>query len=216
MRGRRVLATSSLLLGLLAPSPPAEAAQTDAWDPPNVRGPLRQELKRCRANAVRFEGRIVGRVRSCIRLYSLRPDAESDQARDYGAVWLQTTVAPRGRWCAKIVRSDIDLPQGTKLHAHAPPSRFVEHRKRVRTRLVVDARDQAATPGAIRQGYALIPRALRTYKVDSGRIWRAAWRGSTGSKVATASGIEISWDAGAPPDRVTSNLSYSLRRQSSC
>src|SRR5215213_1241210 len=181
-----------------------------------ARGPLRQELKRCRANSVRFEGRILGRVRSCIRLYSLRPTAESDQARDYGAIWLQTTVAPRGRWCAKAVRSDIDVPEASRLHAHAPASRFVDHRQRVRTRLVVDARDQAANPGAIRQGYALIPRALRTYKQDGGRRWRAAWRGSTGSKVATASGIEISWIAGAPPDKVTSNLSYSLRRQASC
>jgi hypothetical protein len=216
MKGRRLLATSSLLLGLLVPSSAAEAAQTDASEPPTVRGPLRQELKRCRANRVRFEGRIVGRVRSCIRLYTLRPAAETDAARDYGAIWLQTTVAPRGRWCAKVVRSDIDVPEGTKMHAHAPPTRFVDHRVRVRTRLVVDARDQATTPGTIRQGYALIPRALRTYRQDNGGTWRAAWRGSTRSKVATASGIEISWEAGAPPDRVTSDLSYSLRRQESC
>ena len=216
MRGRRILATSSLLLALMAPSAPAEAAQTEAWDRPTVRGPLRQELRNCRARSVRFEDRVVARVRSCIRLYSLRPSAESDVARDYGAVWLQTTVAPRGNWCAKLMRSDIEVPQGTTMHAHAPTSRFTDHRKRVRTRLVIDARQQAASAGAISQGFALIPRALRTSTQDDRHTWRATWRGSTGNKVASASGIEISWDAGAPPERVASNLSYTLRRQPSC
>jgi hypothetical protein len=216
MRGRRLLATSSLLLGLMAPSTPAEAAQTEAWDRPTVRGPLRQELRNCRARSVRFEGRVVASVRSCIRLYSLRPSRESDAARDYGGVWLQTTVAPRGNWCAKLVRSDIEVPQGAKMHARAPASRLTDHRERVRTRLVIDARQQAATAGRISQGFALIPRALRTSTRDDRHTWRTTWRGSTGNKVASASGIEISWVAGAPPGRVASNVGYTLRRQASC
>ncbi len=89
MRGRRILVTSAVLLGLLATTMPARAAQMDARERPFVRGPLRPEIKRCRSRDVRFERRVVAVVRSCIRLYRMRAAAETDESRNYGAIWLR-------------------------------------------------------------------------------------------------------------------------------
>ena len=216
MSRRHLIATSLLLAGLVAVPAPALAAQMRARDRPVVRGPLRQETRHCKARDVRFDGRVVAVARSCIRLYRLRPRVENDRARDYGAVWLQVTLDPRRRWCTEVVRSDIDVPLGSRMHARAPRSRFTERRRRVRTRLVVDARRTADRRGVIHQGYALLPRALRSFRRSEGRVWRALWRGSTEATVAIASGIEVSWPAGEPPDRVSSNLSYRLQRKASC
>ena len=216
MDKRPLVVTSLLLSGLLAAPSTALAAQMTARDRPVVRGPLRQEIRRCRSREVRFEGRVIAEARSCIRLYRLRPGVDNHSARDYGAVWLQATLDPRRRWCAEKVRSDVDVPDGTRMHNRAPRSRFTDRRRRVRTRLVVDARGRADRRGVIRQGYALLPRALRTSTRSDGRLWRAVWRGSTDATVAIATGIEISWPAGEPPDRVSSNLAYRLQRKASC
>jgi hypothetical protein len=216
MRLRRVGVVTSLVLGSLIVGSPAGAAQMTARERPSVQGPLRVAVKHCQARRVRFEDRVVGVTRSCIRFYRLRASRENDAARDYGALWLQATVNPREGWCVRAVKSDISVPSGARLHARRPNPVATESGRRARTRLVVDARDQAPTPGVIRQDYTLFPRGVRAFRISEGDAWRTAWRGSKGAVVGLPSGIEVSWRAGHPPARVESNLGYELQRRSSC
>lgn len=204
-----------IVLALLAPAATA-LAQMQAQDRPTVRGSLHQEIKHCRSRRIRVQDRVIAVASSCIRFYKLSFRAEADERRNYGGIWLQATVDARRRWCTTTVKSDIDLPPGTAMHARAPKSRSTPDRKRVRTKLIVDARRQADTTSVIKQSYVLLPRALRTGRRSEGAIWRAAWRGSTRSAFAVASGIEVSWPAGEAPTKVTSTLRYELRKRRRC
>ncbi|CAN5653431.1 hypothetical protein BH24ACT26_BH24ACT26_20950 [soil metagenome] len=206
-----------LLLGLLAPAAPASAQQMDARDRPRVTGPLTQRAKDCERKKERFRGHVIAVARSCVRFYALRSSDETNLARDYGAVWLQTTVDSRGAWCTTSVKSDIDVPAGTVRHGRAPQAFRTDGRRPVETRLRVDAQGHAAENGVLAKRFTLIRRSLTGDLRGNGSVWRAVWRGSSKSAVASASGIEVSWpSADRPPSPVTSSLRYQLQKKGTC
>ncbi len=206
-----------LVMGLSVPAAPA-SAQIDAEDRPIVRGPLVQQLKQCKRKRVRVDGNLVAVAESCIRFLSFAPEKEGDAARDYGAIWLQTTLDSRRKWCTTKIKGDIFVPRGARLHARAPRALFAAQRRSVRTKLKVDAAGHATgRAGVVRRVFSLLPRRLRGRRAADGTVWRAAWRGSTKAKVAAASGIEVSWaTADGPPAAVSSSLRYTLLKKGVC
>jgi hypothetical protein len=206
------------VLGLLLAASPVAGAQTDASDPPNVRGPLESVTKRCGRRLERNNnGVVIGVVRSCVRFYRFRPSSETNSARDYGVIWLQTTIDTRRRWCATTVRSTIPIPRRARLHSRRPRVVRLRRLRGATTRLVVDANGHARRRSAyIRRWLVLYPRVLRGVTRNDGRAFRAVWFGSSDRELAFASGVEISWKQGNVPVSVSSRLRYEIKRKRSC
>ena len=213
----RTFLVALVMLALLLPSAPAAARQIDARDRPRVSGPLDPRARDCKTRWERWRGRIIAVARSCVRFYRFRPGFETDTRRNYGVVWLQTTVDSRRSWCTSIVRSDIDIPLGARLHERAPDAFNARTARPVRTRLNVGARGFALERAVVHKRFTLFPRRLRSHRNAAARAWRTVWHGSTKAVVAAASGIAISWpQEAAPPSPVTSGLRYELRRTARC
>ncbi|MFN2488579.1 MAG: hypothetical protein ABR529_02315 [Actinomycetota bacterium] len=218
MTRRTYLLLPLLLLGLVASGAPSLARQLVAADKPRVSGPLTQGSKRCEARKERVNGRVIAVARSCLRFYSFDPAFENNGRRDYGAIWLQVNIDSRRRWCATTVKADIIVPNGTKLHAREPKSFNARRRHKVKTKLVVDARNNASREGVIQKRFLLLPRTLRGRTRDDGRVWRTVWHGSSKRLFASASGIETSWPSEQDLGDFTARaeLRYRIKKKPSC
>jgi hypothetical protein len=215
MSRRYTFVLPPLVLGLLLSAGPVAARQMDARSSPRVRGPLAQIAKDCKSRRERFRGRVIAVARSCVRFYTLAGD--SNARRDYGVIWLHTTVDSRRSWCTTRVRSDINIPDGTRLHERSPRLFRAGRRRRVTTRLVVDAAGFAESNAVVSKRFTMIPRRLQGARAANGRIWRAVWRGSSPAIVGAASGAEISWpQSERPPTPVTSGLRYEVQSKPRC
>ena len=208
----------AILGGLLAATLPAAAAQMGAGDEPDTSGALTLDSKRCtKREETNKKGEVVTVARSCLFFYTLDQEAETDTDRDYGVIWLQTTANAKPGWCFVEVRSDIEVPERGTLHARAPRSRSVSEPRVARTRLTVDARDQAPQPATVSQTYTLYPRSITRSYLDSARRLRLEWKGSSGAKLAFVLGAEISWDAlETRPEAINSTLNYGYGRKDRC
>ena len=200
-------------VGLIGP--PAAARQMRVRSAPRVSGPLDPRAIECVRNTERVEGEIIAVARSCVRFYTLEPSAEGDPTRDYGVIWLQTSLRPRGRWCAIAARSDIRIPT-RRVHARRPRTRAVHRRHEHLTRLVVDAAGQATDPATVSKRFVLYPEEMRARTRNEGRSFRLAWHGSTGRRVAFATGVEISWHKRYTPRDIDSRFGYEVRRSGRC
>jgi hypothetical protein len=205
--------TIPLVLALLLVSTPASARQLRAADPPRVRGPLRLSVKKCAKSVETAGSGVIARARSCVRLYNFSPSRESDGRRNYGVVWLHTSLDTRGGWCATRAWSEINVPTNKRVHARAPSRRRVAHRTRHTTRLVVDAAGTASSSAVVKKGFLLYPLGLRGALRNRGRVWRTTWRGSSHQPLGFASGIEISWHEDFPPAAISGRLRYRLEKR---
>ncbi|MGH2700047.1 MAG: hypothetical protein ACRDJL_12750 [Actinomycetota bacterium] len=218
---RTLAALSFVVLMLLVQAPGAQARKA-----PKQTGPLNFDVRRCGGETVRtrIKGRmeVVAKTKTCVLLYTYDPLREDNQDRDYGLVWVQARVDPRGAWCAKRVWSDlgVDVSKDTRVHRRTPVKNLKLRRaRRIRVKLATTANgagDQKATLGERTTFY---PRRLQhsTFVFQKSRIVRQRWAGQRGKVLNFTSGAEMSWDSEAEgPDAISSGLLYDFERRGRC
>jgi hypothetical protein len=210
-----------MVVGSVILAPPANAEQLAAGDEPKVSDNLQAEGKKCATEKDKHDGEVVAVVKACQRFYILDPGSETNENRDYGAFWLQSTIDPKPGWCAESASSDIVFASKFKLVSKTPDEEESAKRsKRLKTSLSVDAGGDATTAGSISQSSDLYPdkqtpSAKRGEKMTK---FRLTWTGSSTEKLAFVSGAQISWlvDEG-PPQRTRFGLrKYSLVEKDPC
>jgi hypothetical protein len=216
MKLRRLL-VSVTCVALVVPAMQATAqpAQLDATDQPEVSGPLTRQSNECRTQRERFEGNIVAVGKTCLRIYLLDPNSETDVDRDYGVVWLQSTLNSSHGWCATKVQSDVNLPHDVTIERRVPRGLVeIGRRKSYTSRLVASANGAATQNGEISQSFVAYPESMRT-SVQHGefQVFRLRWLGSKDKKLGFASGAEISWNEDNAPGGISFRLNYELRQR---
>ena len=219
MKLPRLLLIAFVLVLFPAVTSPAQNRQMDARTEPEVTGPLQRQSTECKTQRERFAGQIVAVGKTCLRIYTLDPSAEADMDRDYGVVWLQSNLNSGGGWCGVKVLSDVILPADVKIEKKVPrPFLPIDRRKRWTARLRPTAADTATADATISQRAFLYPRRLRTSArlVETQRVFRVNWVGSSQQKLAFPSGAEISWERGNAPQGISFRLNYELRQKGNC
>jgi hypothetical protein len=206
-----MLVPIALSSGSVLPSPAAaQNAQMSASDDPQVSGPLSLQEEKCDRKVQNYEGDKVAVARRCLRFYTYDPASESALDRDYGALWLQSTVNPVDGWCTTRTGSKIILPKDLGLHSRAPrKKRTIEERGPFTTTLDVTVEDNGAA-ASIAQDWIAYPRSLKPSLTE--RVFKLGWGGKTGAKLAFAHGIEISWTMSSPPEGISYRLGITLSR----
>ena len=209
---RRIAISAALALVALLGSVTPASAQMDARDDPVVRGPLNFIDRQCDSKTEMYQGEVLAETRSCLRFYAFDRDRENARNRNYGVVWLQTTVNAQNGWCSHRVTSDITVPQRVAVHERAPNRRTTNQRTPIQIGMNVNAGGHAENNGHIHKRLFLLPDELDGFMTDQGSTYRTRWNGHTAGTVASASGIEISWEAGSgAPQQLHSSLGYSFR-----
>ena len=196
--------------------PPASAEQLDAASAPISVGPLDIVTRRCVDESKRRRGRVIASALSCLRFYAFEPSLERDEQRDFGVIWLQTNLNAKRRWCARVVKADIILPDGVTIVSGTPKDKNADEARTVRAKIKTDKELAIDVVGAVRARFLLYPRGLETSYRDAGQKLRLVWRGRERSKLGFAQGLELAWRRQAPPSLFSSSLRYELRRQRRC
>ena len=193
-------------------------AQLDARDQPSVSGPLEQRSSQCKVERERFEGDVVAVGKTCLRVYLLDPESETDANRNYGVVWLQSNLNSRNGWCGIKVQSDVSLPSDVVVERRAPRGvTTIGRRKRMTTRITATANGTASTNGVVSAEATVYPREIRSRLLqEPEQVFRLRWVGSSARKLAFASGAEISWPADSAPRGISFRLNYSLKQDARC
>jgi hypothetical protein len=196
----------------------AQTTQMEAREAPEVSGPLSRQSLECQTQRERFEGNVVAVGRTCLRIFILDPNSETDVDRDYGVVWLQSTLDSSGGWCATKVLSDVNLPHDVTIERRVPRGLTeIGRRKRLTSRLVASANGSASTNGEVKQTYTAFPNSIRTSVQHAEfQVFRLRWLGSDERKLGFASGAEISWDENNAPGGISFRLNYELRQRDNC
>lgn len=213
---RRACIAALAVLCLAAPSS-AGSTQLSAGDAPRTSGPVRAQGKHeCGRQNFRFEGRVVAKMRMCLWLFELDDDAEDDDDRDFGAVWMQSTVDPEPGYCAVRVSNEITVPSPTEVIGRAPRAGKFTKKTPVTTTLDLDAGGKAKEEAAIANDHILHKGKLtwrRNQPAGGDTKSKLTWKGTGSEKLAFVTALEISWPKdGAPPERVPFSVRYPLRR----
>jgi hypothetical protein len=206
-----VVLTAALVLSVLLATP-AMAEQLAAKDDPKVSDNLVQQGKKCATERDEHDGTVVAVVKACQRFFTLDPAAEDNEARDYGVLWLQSTIDPKPGWCVTAAKSDMVFPARAKLAGRTPEAEETAKRsKRLKTELAADAGGHAATAGTISQTSTLFPdkQTPSLKKRDKTTQFRLTWTGSSDEKLAFVSGVHVSW---ATEDGPPKNTRFGLRK----
>jgi hypothetical protein len=213
-----VTIAAALCLGVAAP---ALADQLQAKDEPKVSDNLVSRGKKCATKRDTHDDVVVAVVKACQRFYTLDPAGEDNEARDYGVLWLQTTIDPKPGWCVTRAKSDMVFPARAKVVGRAPEDEeTARNPKKLKTTLTADAGGHAATAGSISQTSTLYPdkQTPTLTKRDKTTQFRVTWTGSSGEQLAFVSGVHVSWVADdGPPNRTHFGLrKYSLVEKDPC
>jgi hypothetical protein len=208
-----------LVIGMvLAGSPVAEAR-----DAPRRTGPLNLENRQCARKTFRtmVHGRreVVAKTETCLLDYEYDPLAEKNDERDYGIVWVQARIEPRGAWCATRVWSDLGVTGDTKIHKRVPARDFsMKKSRRVRVKLASLADGFGEEKATLSEMTRFYPRNLRHTRstIRGSRIFTQRWTGLRGGVINLTSGAEISWDVDDLPDELASGLRYDFERRRKC
>ena len=206
-----------LVLGaaLVIALPAGAHAQLDADDRPTTRGPIASgpQLKSCKTEPGRDGGgNVVARFRVCSRYYLFNPDAETDDAKNYGAFWIQVQADAARGVCVKRIRTKLAYSGG--VHAKAPkPGTTVKagSKKRYTTKLTIDAQGNAEDRASIRNSFVL-RRGKMTARTTKEGAYLLAWRGSSGKQLGFAAGLELSWPETGEAPRVKPRIRARLSR----
>lgn len=217
MKALRILTVLSMLT-LLAPVASA-AEQLDARTAPETEGPLTGGEASCRRQVETKDDRTVAVVRLCSRLYALEPASETDEANDYGLLWLQSNVDAAKGWCAVEVNTSAVVGEGGAVYDTAPGSRLrANKRKRIEVSLTVDAQGEATETAKASQSLVMFPRQMKPIiePTNQGTDFTLKWVGSVGRKLAFASGVELSWPAGIGSPAIEPTLTYRFEKKGEC
>lgn len=210
--GTKLALLGAALCLVAAPASGAVADQMNASEDPEVSGNLELRSEDCRSQEEKATtGTVIARGKTCLRVYSYSPAAETDTERNYGVAWLQSNVNSRAGWCASVVESDIDLPKVVAMESKAPKTMRIGRRKTFETLLRTDAAGNGTEEASIKQSQILFPRVVRTRLIEDPNIVRLKWRGLENLRLGFASGAEISWPVEAEP-RITFRLNYELKK----
>jgi hypothetical protein len=218
----RALGTLLLAIGMVfAGGPVAEARKPPKLTPADA--PLNLENRKCARKTFRtmVNGRreVVAKVETCLLDYEYDPRAEDNDERDYGIVWVQARIEPRGAWCATKVWSDLGVTEDTKIHKRVPARDFsMKKSRRVRVKLASLANGSGEEKATLSETTRFYPRNLRhtSSTVQGSRIFTQRWTGQRGGVLNLTSGAEISWDVDDLPDELGSGLSYDFERRGRC
>ncbi|MGH2753343.1 MAG: hypothetical protein ACRDLB_02815 [Actinomycetota bacterium] len=209
MRMRRV-ALPLVLVALMAI--PADAAdQLDARDAPETTGPLEAGEKGCDGGTEKHEGEVVARVRLCYRLFLVNVEEEDDEERDFGAIWLQSTVDAKRGWCTTAVRTSALVSSDGTIHARTPSRRITAKRARSVTRgLKIDAQGALADAAKISQDFIVYPKRTvpSLNALGDGERFKLTWKGSTARPLGFAMGAELSWAQADGSPQIDPKLTY--------
>lgn len=200
-----------------------------AWGPmagarnaPHQTGPLNFDERQCGRDTLRqrVKGRmeVVARGETCLLFYTYDPLAEDNDERDYGIVWVQARIAPRGAWCATKVWSDLGVSQDTRIHKRIPARNLsVKRSRKVLVKLATLANGFGQEKATLGERTWFHPRNLRhsTSTVGRSRVFTQRWTGLRGGVINLTSGAEISWaDRDLPA--IASGLRYDFERRGRC
>ena len=212
--GTKLALLSAALVLVATPVSGAVAEQMNAAEDPEVTGNLELRSDDCRSQQEKDSaGNVIAQGKTCLRVYSYSPAAETDTERNYGVAWLQSNVNSRAGWCAAVVESDIDLPKVVQMESKAPKSMELGRRKTYETVLTTDAAGNGTEEASVKQSQILFPRSVRTSVIEDSNVVRLKWRGLENLKLGFASGAEISWPVDEEP-RITFRLNYELKKAS--
>jgi hypothetical protein len=184
-----------------------------------VDGPLVEQSGQCASDKPRSDsGEIEAVAKACIRFYKLDDADETNPARDYGVLWLQTGVDARAGWCIYSAVADIVLPTDTSFEAQVPPRLTeIKTKRDLTVHLNVDAGGMIDTPASVEQTIVAYPDAIRTVRANDGDAVRLRWKGHTRGALAFVAGAEISWDpVVGPPNLTQYRFDYDLSAAKRC
>ncbi len=165
----------------------------------------------CDGRSIRNDGTVVAVADSCSFAFMLPSIQETDPNLDYGAVWVQSGVNPRGAGCAKRVATSIAVPDGATLLSVATPSGVGSRRRVVETALTVGDAQLTTDSPTIRQSFFAYPRNMRLVEAGDGETRRLVWEGSTKATLAFAFGLHIAWDPEMGPPSIPTPSSIAAR-----
>ena len=199
----------------------ASAAQMKATDEPTTSDTLTPLTDKCSKKKERdIGGDVIAVAEACLYFYGLQATEETDLQRDYGVAWLQSYVDAKNGWCVREVVSDIVIPSGAQLHATEPGDKSPDEKKRVKTKLKVDAAGSAADPATAKQSYVLYPEKMKTSRKEGNGedvSWHLKWSGRKAKPLGFASGAEVSWAVeDGPPPNLQFELQYFVEQTTNC
>lgn len=185
--------------------------QLGAQRPPFIDGGTEQLEFACATRDARVNGSVAGVARRCGFAYLA---FEAEEAANWAASWVQTSVDPKKGWCVARNTTTIETPAGSTALDSAPLSnRDLPRRRVLKTGLVIGPQGMTERGAYLEQHYIAYPGKLTTDLSDGG-VLRVKWRGKTKKTVALVGGLEVSWGGFDPfPDfQGTSKLSARLVR----
>ena len=188
----RAVTLVAILGALMLPSN-ARAAQLDARDNPETKGPVVRDGGNCAKDVTRQGGEVAARAVNCSDVYRFNPARENKPRRDYGVIWLQTSVDTSPGICSRRVDMALTVPAGVRIEHRSPSFKRTDDRRRVTTRIRVKADGTAEDRGVVRNEFWLYPNRINPDV--SGRTMTMNWRGNTRRDLGFAMGVEVSWDA---------------------
>lgn len=192
---RKVVAVLLACLAVLG-GPAAHAAdQLRADDPPLVEGNFYPNPdQQCDDQTLKSDGKPVIKVAFCIFFFGFDPLYEIDLNNDFGVVWAQATFDALPGYCTSELSFYVEMPDGTLLYERAPREAS-SVKKRTPTTFDVNATagGSAIVPGRISQELQLLPGKMTPTGGDDEARVGVAWKGRSPSKLAFATGAEVSW-----------------------
>lgn len=216
------LVAATCLLGAV-PALADGPTQLDARDEPTVAGPLAVEGKQCRDSKQKFGDETVAKGSVCLTIFALDPTTESDEARDHGVLWVQSSVWTASGWCTAKVQTDILVPSQMETHALGPAPEVIDEKARTTVTLRTDANgssDNTSTvsadlilyPGEITRPAQPDPEPDAGADEDLDMRLRLTWTGLENRKLAFASAAEVSWPAGSEIPAVSYRIRYPVKK----
>ena len=184
------------------PAALAAPRQLAADDPPTVQGNFYSDPdQQCDEQTLKSNGKPVIKVAFCIFFFAFDPLYEIDLDEDYGVVWAQATFDALPGYCTSELSFYVETAEGATVYERAP-TEPVTAKKRTPLTVEVNATagGNALVPGQISQDFQLLPGKMTPTGSDEDRRVGVAWQGRSASKLAFATGAEVSWPwLEAPP-----------------
>jgi hypothetical protein len=203
---------------LLAVQAPAQARKE-----PQQSGPINLERRKCARETIerRIDGRteVVAKLETCALSYDYDPLREDNENRDFGIVWAQVRIEPRGAWCAKKIWSDIGVSQDTRMHKRTPAKDYnLGSARKILVKLSSTADGAGDATATVQETTMFRPKKLRhsRFTFDGQPVFRQVWTGQRGGVFHLTSGVEVSWAEDDPPDGLSSGVLGNFERRGRC
>jgi hypothetical protein len=216
----RTLGTLCLVVLLVAVQAPAEARRQ-----PKQSGPINFDERQCARKTIRWRNpktgvrEIVAKTETCALSYDYDPLREDNENRNFGILWAQARIDPRGAWCAKKVWSDIVVSEDTRMHKRTPAKNYdLSRSRKILVKLSSTADGAGDGKATVQETTTFRPKKLRHSRFTFERqpVFRQVWTGQRGGVFHLTSGVEVSWAEDDPPDGLSSGVLGNFERRGRC